>query len=444
MTAAIQTTASRRRSLRDAAEAFSDESMQNMNEMEARVLALAKAKRDAVVHTPAFVAMTAPAAKPASVEYERQPIDNVILHAASQSLSVAVGDLAHDQLADRTGIPRDYYRRMLEGQPELLAQNINTWFQKEPDKRLFRLLTPTTDLEQRRHAALGTAMTLRGVLGATYRKVDNAELVAAVLPVAREHGAFLKKFDLDERRLHAQFVTMERSIQSIREAVAQRHGEEAAQLVRDGNVHGRSFSFIDEVIRAGFSMRNSEVGFASLEVASFLDILKCLNGMIVPASTRVRHAGKRNEVDDGSVEWLSSATQQLDNAALMSRARDAALAALDERSVVKLGNTVLAAKTEQVALDGPLFDWIDHTSEKLGLNETQVALYKEETTRAVVQEGGQTKFALVQGLTALARQQNDFDKRTELERTGWQWLEGSTADLVKLGKEATRRRGSKN
>ena len=42
----------------------------------------------------------------------------------------ALTDLAHDQLAGRSGIPNKYYARMRETAPGLLATNVNHWFKQ--------------------------------------------------------------------------------------------------------------------------------------------------------------------------------------------------------------------------------------------------------------------------------------------------------------------------
>ena len=47
---------------------------------------------------------------------------------------------AHNQLADRMAIPHRYYHRMMKKAPELLARNVNHWFNAEPDKRMVRTL----------------------------------------------------------------------------------------------------------------------------------------------------------------------------------------------------------------------------------------------------------------------------------------------------------------
>src|SRR5574337_1235907 len=46
---------------------------------------------------------------------------------------------AHEQLAQKLGIPLKYYNRCLEaGKPELLAANVNAWI-GEKEKRLIRI-----------------------------------------------------------------------------------------------------------------------------------------------------------------------------------------------------------------------------------------------------------------------------------------------------------------
>ena len=53
----------------------------------------------------------------------------------------SINDVGHDQLAETVDIPRQYYHRMRQELPELLARNVNDWFQQNPQKRLFRTLT---------------------------------------------------------------------------------------------------------------------------------------------------------------------------------------------------------------------------------------------------------------------------------------------------------------
>ena len=52
----------------------------------------------------------------------------------------AVNELAHQQIASRLNIPYRYYQKMQTEQPTLLDNNVNTWFQQTPERRMVRCL----------------------------------------------------------------------------------------------------------------------------------------------------------------------------------------------------------------------------------------------------------------------------------------------------------------
>lgn len=54
--------------------------------------------------------------------------------------SMPINGYAHSQIAGDVGIPKPYYDRMLRESPELLARNVNHWFQAAPQSRLVRTL----------------------------------------------------------------------------------------------------------------------------------------------------------------------------------------------------------------------------------------------------------------------------------------------------------------
>ena len=51
-----------------------------------------------------------------------------------------VNEIAHRQIGTHLKIPAAYYDKMLAQYPELLAQNVNAWFQREPAVRMVRTL----------------------------------------------------------------------------------------------------------------------------------------------------------------------------------------------------------------------------------------------------------------------------------------------------------------
>ena len=81
-----------------------------------------------------------------------------------------INENAHRQIASRLNIPYKYYERMRSDYPELLAENVNGWFEKEPEQRMLRTMG-------------GTA---RAFLSNKYRRIDNLELMQAVYPVLQD------------------------------------------------------------------------------------------------------------------------------------------------------------------------------------------------------------------------------------------------------------------
>ena len=72
---------------------------------------------------------------------------------------------AHEQIADKTGIPLKYYNKMKEtGHLDLLANNINEWMPTK-DRRLVRVLDDN----------------VRALLSDRYRIIDNDDVLYATL-----------------------------------------------------------------------------------------------------------------------------------------------------------------------------------------------------------------------------------------------------------------------
>ena len=76
----------------------------------------------------------------------------------------------HRQLGTFLGIPAKYYDRMRQDAPALLAHNVNHWFKTQPAERMVRTLD-------------GKA---RAFLSNRYRRLDNFDLLHAVMPVLAE------------------------------------------------------------------------------------------------------------------------------------------------------------------------------------------------------------------------------------------------------------------
>ena len=75
--------------------------------------------------------------------------------------------------------------------PALLDQNINTWLEQKPERRMIRVLDEK----------------LRAFLSDRYRRLDNLELCATVLPVIQEmNGTSIESCEVTSTHLYLKVV----------------------------------------------------------------------------------------------------------------------------------------------------------------------------------------------------------------------------------------------
>jgi hypothetical protein len=99
--------------------------------------------------------------------------------------------LAHDQIGARLQIPTKYYDRMRADAPDLLADNINTWFRKTPERRMLRTL----------------GGDLRAFLSNRYMRTENEEIANVALPMLAElPDVKIPSCEVTNRRLYIDFV----------------------------------------------------------------------------------------------------------------------------------------------------------------------------------------------------------------------------------------------
>lgn len=79
---------------------------------------------------------------------------------------LGISENAHRQISARLGIPIKYYNRMLTECPELLTQNVNMWFHKNPEQRMLRIMDGR----------------IRAFLSNRYLRLDHHEVTCAVIP----------------------------------------------------------------------------------------------------------------------------------------------------------------------------------------------------------------------------------------------------------------------
>jgi Domain of unknown function (DUF932) len=278
--------------------------------------------------------------------------------------------IAHQQLGERVGIPAKYYERMRGDAPELLARNVNHWFARQPERRLVRTLG-------------GDA---RAFLSDRYQRIDNAHVAEVTLPVLAETpGIEIVSTEITEKRMYIKAVT-----------------PRIAGEVRVG-----------DQVQAGVMITNSEVGLGAITVAPLLYRLVCLNGMVVEDNRfRKHHVGTKAHDDEAIYELLSDETRRADDNVILMKARDVVRGALDETVFRRTIQRLQDAASDRI--EGNPAQAVELLSDKLNLTEAE----QGGVLRYLIEGGDLSRYGMIQAVTRLAQDPDDYDRATELERAG--------------------------
>ena len=196
--------------------------------------------------------------------------------------------LAHRQIGEHVGVPAKYYDRMRQEAPELLATNVNHWFQEQPSQRLVRTLDGN----------------IRAFLSQGFRALDYFDLCEAAVPTLTRQGMQMVSCKVTETRLYIKAVN--------HRVVRQVEGKRI--------VDGKMVEFED--ISPSCTISNSEVGMGALSIERGIFQHRCKNmSIFTERALRKYHVGVRHNMVE-NVELLSDKTKNLTNAALWSQVKD--------------------------------------------------------------------------------------------------------------------------
>lgn len=301
-----------------------------------------------------------------------QPTGRITLQ-NGKLLDLGVRRIAHEQIAEKVGIPFKYYDRMLSEQPELLATNVNTWFTKEPAPRLVRVIGDEA----------------RAFLSDSYRPLDNYDVAEHLLPKLIDSGLEVVSSQITESRLYIQ--------------------------ARSTRIQGEVK--VGDVVQSGVVISNSEVGRGSLSIAELDYRLRCLNGMVGEDVVRKTHTGaaRRGDVSFAE-EAFTPATRQLTDRAFWAQARDAVDTLLSpDRFAKRLDRMRAAAGVE---LKNPA-KAIDTIVERFELTKTEGSGILAHFAKG----GDVTQWGLANAVTAMAHDEADYDRGFDFEKLGTRILE---------------------
>jgi hypothetical protein len=301
-------------------------------------------------------------------------ISRLILGMDDATEKFILNDLAHKQIAERLQIPQRYYNKMRTEYPNLLDDNINSWFNKSPERRMLRTLDGN----------------VRAFLSDRYRRLDNLELADAVLPIIKEmKGAEIVSSQITDTHMYMKVIN-----KKLKAEVA-----------------------VGDIVQAGIVISNSEVGLGSLKVEPLLYRLVCKNGLIVKDYTQKRyHVGKQIESDDSAYEIFSDETLAQDDKAFFMKIQDTVRTAIDE---VKFNLSVGKLRATMVETTGPdPIKTIEVLADHYMLNQNE----RGSILRHFIIGKDNSKYGLINAVTRASQDLEDYTRATDFERLGGEVL----------------------
>lgn len=285
-----------------------------------------------------------------------------------------IGQIAHRQLGTQLKIPAAYYDRMRTDYPELLAQNVNAWFQREPATRMIRTM----------------AGMARAFLSNRYRRIDNLQVAQTVLPILGEmQGIHFESCQITDSRMYLKVVNTRLEAE-----------------VAPG-----------DIVQAGIIISNSEVGQGSVCVQPLVYRLVCSNGMVVnDAQTRRNHVGRVNDAGENFLLY-SDETLAADDHAFLLKLQDTVRAAVDEARFSQVVGLMQNAKQAAIeAKDIPSL---------VRLTSREFHITDDESTgvlQHLIEGRDLSLYGLSNAITRHSQDVESYDRATELESIGYNVL----------------------
>ena len=292
-----------------------------------------------------------------------------------------ITDDAHLQVANYLGINQKYYQKMQAHEPGLLAVNVNQWFQRtekpfNAEARMLRVLDGN----------------VRAFLSNRYQRIDNYDLLSALMPVFSEFPG----------------LRFESNFMSSREMFLKVFWPGNQKEVKKG-----------DIIQAGCVIRNSETGFASTSVKPMSLRLWCTNGATHDEyGTKKVHRGKRIDVSETSYELFTDETLALSDKAFIMQVRDMVKATLQGVWLDTVINQMREA--QGIPVEDPKAA-VQELSKRFLFSDTEQEMTLEHFFRDLA-HNGQTQYGLFNAVTRMAQDSETYERATELEAIGGQIL----------------------
>lgn len=309
-------------------------------------------------------------------------------HLQVDNKSFPVNENTHQQLASRLEIPKKYYDKMINSDPDLLATNVNHWFHTTPQKRMVRTLD-------------GIA---RAFLSDRYQRIDNYDVATVVLPILQKiEGLSFKSMQITENRMYIKVVSQETKLE----------------------VKSRR---VNDFVESGVMISNSEIGLGSLKIEPFFHFLVCTNGMVRSKDGFTKyHLGRQQTIEGENLyKILSDDTKKLEDAAILSKVKDVLNASMNK---VKFEEAIHQfQQTTNRFIEGDIPKTIEKVAETVKLTQPETSL----VLKHLIESGDTSQYGVVNAITRTAEDVDSYDRATELETIGGQVIDLSETEFKRL------------
>jgi len=282
--------------------------------------------------------------------------------------------VAHRQIASVNRIPNDYYNRMRESSEPLAAYSVNHFMQQS----------------ERRHMVRTIDGKAGAVVSDSFLRLDNEIIAQAVLPVLHNNPNVTPLgLAFTDLRMHMKMLFNDMEF----------------------DITGKG-----DLVKAGISMTNSEVGFGSFNMQGFFYRSFCDNGCVFGKTdmglnfTR-RHLGSKQDVGVQGV--FSQATMNHHMKAIMSSATDIMAYISSRDAMEKMAQTL--RETTQGAQIAPthIVQGVEVLGKQYGLTQGERAL----AVGNLIENNDFSRWGVLNSFTKVANNL-EFDRAGELEAVG--------------------------
>ena len=290
-----------------------------------------------------------------------------------------INEHATGQIAAKVDIPSRYYRKMRDEAPALLADNVNHWFQTQPERRMMRTLNEPDNNH------------VRAFLSDSYRRVDNDIVFSAIL----------KSFDNTVQPLTVVSSNLTETNMYIKAVFPNLEGE----------------AKVGSPVRMGVYIGNSEIGLGRRVVLPYMETLVCTNGMVSQhnAKTRIRknHRGKKQDIGDNNMMALSSTATDDAYMVYMFEEMSDLFRAISDQTVFEDMLTELRGATEGTQAKNP-----EKAVERLAKTFLLSDNERGSVLENFIRDGDYSRYGMLNAVTRVGNTTDSYDRSTELELLG--------------------------